>query len=35
MNMLGLRVKSLRFRVQGCGGGFAAIIYEAMPESDI
>jgi len=40
--MLGLRVKSLRFRVQGsgfrvqgCGGGFAAIIYEAMPESDI
>ena len=24
-----------RFRVQGCGGGFAANIYGAMPESGI
>ena len=23
------------FKVQGCGSGFAASIYEAMPESDI
>ena len=26
------KVQGSRFRVQGCGGGFAANIYGAMPE---
>ena len=29
---MGCRVQGSGFRVQGCGGGFAANIYEAMPE---
>ena len=29
---MGCRVRGSGFRVVGCGGGFAANIYEAMPE---
>ena len=29
---IGKRVQGSGFRVQGCGGGFAANIYGAMPE---
>ena len=30
--VVGFRVQGSGFRVQGCGGGFAANIYGAMPE---
>ena len=29
------KVQGSGFGVQGCGGGFAASIYEAMPENSI
>ena len=34
-SVVGFGVQGSGFRVQGCGGGFAASIYEAMPENSI